>query len=73
MFKKLTIAMGALFTASAAKAGTLSEPMVDVVETAEAGSSAGSSAGGMIIPLLLLVAVVALVAGNDSSSTGSGA
>lgn len=72
MFKKLTVAMGAMLTASAAQAGTLTEPVVDMVKEAEAGSSAGSSAGGMIVPLLLLVAVVALVSGSDSSSTGSG-
>ena len=69
MFKKLTLSMSALFAASVANAGTLTEPAIEVVETAEA---ANSSSGGIIIPLLILVAVVALVGNNDSSKTGSG-
>mgnify|MGYP001083838397 CR=1 FL=1 len=62
MFKKLTLAMGAMFTASAANAGTLTEPAIEVVETVEAASS---SSGGIILPLLLLVAVIALVGSSD--------
>ena len=70
MFRKLSFALGSMLTTSAASAGTLTEPTVEVVENAEAAASSSSS--GIIIPLLILIAVVALASKSDSGSVGSG-
>lgn len=63
--------MGSLFVASSAQAGTLTEPVVEMVKEAEASGSSASS-NGVLIPLLLLVAVIALVSSSYSSDVASG-
>lgn len=64
-FSKLaTTTLVAVSFATASFAGTLTEPMVDIVEPPAEGSSA-SSGSGIIIPLLLLVALAAVVSSGD--------
>ncbi len=71
MFKKLSLAAGSLFAATSAKAGTLTEPVVEMVKEAEASGSSSSS-NGILLPLLLLVAVIAVVSSSDSSDSVTG-
>ena len=51
----------AALTITSANAGTLTEPVIEEVETVEAGSSSG----GILLPLLLLGAVALVVASGD--------
>jgi hypothetical protein len=67
MFKKLTTTMAALLLASSVQAGTLTEPVVDMVDEPEVTGSSNSS-GGLIIPLLLLAAIIAIASDSDSDS-----
>ena len=61
MLRKITLAAATLFSATAVKAGTLTEPVIEeVVEMTEKGSSST----GLLIPLLILGAVAALIASN---------
>ena len=66
--KFATAAIVAVSFASASFAGTLTEPVVDVVEEAATGSSASSNGSGIIIPILALIAVAALVSSDDTGS-----
>jgi hypothetical protein len=64
--KIATATLVAVSFASASFAGTLTEPMVDVVEAPVEGSSASSNGSGILLPLLGLALVAALVASDDS-------
>lgn len=62
--KKIALAAAMSLAASAAFAGNVAEPEVDVVEVVEDSSSSS----GALLPILGLLLVGIIVATNDSSS-----
>jgi len=61
--KKLVLAAALTVAASAAFAGGMDAPVMEVPVMVE--ESNGSSAGGMLVPLLLLVLVAGAVAASN--------
>ena len=57
--KKIALAAAMLLAASAAFAGNVSEPEVEVVEVVEESSS------GILLPILALILIGAVVASSD--------
>jgi len=62
--KKIALAAAMSLAASAAFAGNVAEPEVDVVEVVEDSSSSS----GALLPILGLLLIGIIVATNDSSS-----
>ena len=62
--KKIALATAVSLAASAAFAGNVAEPEVDVVEVVEDSSSSS----GALLPILGLLLIGIIVATNDSSS-----
>ncbi len=60
--KKIALAAAMSVAASAAFAGNVAEPQVDVVEVVEDSSSSSS---GALLPILALLIVGAAIAAND--------
>tara|TARA_B100001059_G_scaffold190677_1_gene193685 strand:+ start:61 stop:264 length:204 start_codon:yes stop_codon:yes gene_type:complete len=65
--KKIALAAAMSLAASAAFAGNVAEPEVDVVEVVEDSSSSS----GALLPILGLLLIGIIVATNDSSSSES--
>ena len=65
--KKLALAAMATFTATAAMAGGLAEPVMEP-EVVEAATS--SSSAGIIVPLLLLLLIAAAASSGSNGGRG---
>ena len=62
--KKIALATAVSLAASAAFAGNVAEPEVDVVEVVEDSSSSS----GALLPILALLLIGAVIASSDSDS-----